>query len=757
MAEPSLHTLTERLSFFFPVIAVALVTSSMLLWQDHLVLSFVASLLLLVIGIVVAAVSLVSGRSTPGRRELVPTLGLLLNLLCLIVALGGVLFVTVRDFVQSSMPVGEELSEPIVDEDYCFRLEAPAASWELLDEAEAQDLNRDAQAGAIDESTGIVGIVLVERTNGADLDALTEIIRSTFPGQTIWVTNTARTTFAGLEAREFERSGIISGLTMSFRTIVFVHQDHIYQLFASCMADQYGSTTDCGEPFFSAFTLLPGQVRDRAVVSTTPDTVGSGWRVRDGIFESASYRLAVDPGDQWSLALGFELETMEPTAEVGLNRRNPDVYILVIPEVVATVTPQDYADRVLSFISSNVLQAEDAPPLMHTVDGHEVIFHRFLRRDEMTWQYLVGVISEGDLRIQIMAWAPSFDGLSDHLTDGLARIRLLSSDELRSLASEIESADDLQRSMGESWALRGGVYHDYAAQLRWRRPHRRWRAWAGDAARRRHPEATLFVMEPSVGVNGKLVVEQIEGVTESRYHIEVLRAMGIPDEEAAARRRTARPRRAAAGLVSHGRVVWDGLQFTYSLATVLRGDLACHLLLWARSENSAAAEAAMSQGVEGLEIASQQMTPTQTRGQVYMDERMGFSFLVPWQGSTPRDITLETSRPMSSVVTYEQGRSSIVIFAAASPGRTARDRVVNDMILQISRDRISNPFSGTPTESNSTLAGHPSAVMRWSGLLGDTVLHSINVSGTVYGVVVSQPSNATPSTTHIVRGFRLHN
>lgn len=755
MAEPTLHTLTERLSFVFPVLTGALVLTSMFLWNDYMVLSLVASLLLLVIGIVVAAVSLVSGRSAPGRREIVPTIGLLLNLFCLIIALMSVLFVSVRDMVESAMPQGGELSDPIVDEDYRFRLEAPSSSWELLDEAAAQDLNRDAQAGAIDETTGIVGMVLVERTNGADLDSLTELIRSTFPGQTTRVTETEHTRFAGLEARQFERSGVISGLTMNFRTIVFVHQDHVYQLFASCHADQYGQTIACGEPFFSAFTLLPGQVRDRAMVSITPDTVGTGWRVREGIFESASYRLAVDPGDQWSLALGFELETMDPAAEVGFTRRNPDVYILVIPEHVATVTPQAYAERVLNIISTNMLQPAGEPPLTRTIDGREVAFHRFFRRDGVAWQYVVGVMSDGDLRIQIMAWAPSFEGLNEHLDDGLSRIRLLSNDELRSLSAEIDSTEDTQRSMGEDWALRGGVYHDYATQLRWRRPHGLWRAFAGDSARRRHPEATLFVSEPSSGVYGKLVVEQLEGVTEDRYHLEVLRAMGLPDEEATTLPRTTRPLASASGIVSNGRVQWDDVPYTFTLTTVLRGRLACHLLLWARWENASAAAEVMAQGAHGLELPEQPMTPTQSRGQVYRDERMGFSFLVPWQGAMPRDITLETSRPMSSVISYEEDQRSVVIFAAASPGRTARERVINDMILQIGRDNITNPFRGSPTESTGTLAGQPSNVMRWTSLFGHTVLHAINVSGTVYGVIISQPPNSTPSSSHIVRGFRL--
>ena len=231
--------------------------------------------------------------------------------------------------------------------------------------------------------------------------------------------------------------------------------------------------------------------------------------------------------------------------------------------------------------------------------------------------------------------------------------------------------------------------------------------------------------------------------------------MGLPEEEVASTSRTSADFGAVSGITSQGTVRWDNSTYTFFLSTVVHGPLAVQTLLWTRPGNAERAREAMRQGAAALEIPRGPMLPSRIEGSVYVDERMGFSFLSPWSDATPRDTTPVTSRAVASIVSYSHDRSEVIVYAVTPPASSAREEAISEMLMQILRERIGHPLSGDPTESEGTLAGRPCTVMRWSGLVENTVVHSLRAHGTNYGVMVTGPSGAQPSPSHIIRGFRL--
>jgi hypothetical protein len=219
--------------------------------------------------------------------------------------------------------------EAIVDDDYRFRLARPGGRWFLFGPGEVTKLLPDAAAGA-NNMGQIYGVIIVEWFPQGDAAAIARALIDIAPLEEKAASTPEPIEFHGLKAVRYRMTGVAGGIRFRYQDIVFVRQGHVYQVLAWGLAVRTAEDGSDFEPFVRAFTLLDGTVKGRAAAAPVPGSVGIGWRVKSGIFESAVHGIAVAPRGNWRVVVGVELRKMNADAAVGLALAQPSAQAVVI-------------------------------------------------------------------------------------------------------------------------------------------------------------------------------------------------------------------------------------------------------------------------------------------------------------------------------------------------------------------------------------------------------------------------------------------
>jgi len=629
----------------------------------------------------------------------------------------------------ASPPAGGQHVEAdrIVDEDYRFELRRPGPEWSLLSEASARSRNPDAVAG-ITRSIQLQGLVLVHAANGRGAADLSQFGRS-LPNEagSFEVEREAKIDYAGAPAVRIGLVGTRGRTPARIDRTLFRRDGFIFELFAIASLDQVDAKGSAFDVIHAAFDSIPGAVVARPV--GTPDFRGVGWRVRDGIWESASYGLAWKPCDGMHVATGAELVHASSAATAALIARDPALAIVLFCK------RQPGVDAEMELVERRKpILAGFRPTDEHIVcEAAGRAFDLLVFRDEgpaaaVMAQGLV-VLDDVIVEIQVRAIGVEFDRGRASIPAALAGLSALRGEEFGTLATELLALADPQNCVGSDWSLRRGCFLDFENGFEWRKPPGFWTVWAGDEAAELVPGARLVFDEPMFGVTGAMIVDAVGPIQASDFHEQVLRSVlggtSAPMPTGSFRLGTVDL------LVTKGRSAGDGAA-PMLVATACAFGRSYVITVWGTAvdfDDVTAADAAAT----AVAFGSGPGAFAATTNGVHRDLRLGFELAAPSPGwefvDDPR------RRPDQRYVAFKNGGSFIAASVFVDASRSLAIDGIEDAVRGSLASRLRR--KDLKLELASTQYGGE-AVRSWRAKEGDSVAEFLTVrrDSTWYSLIV---------------------
>lgn len=552
----------------------------------------------------------------------------------------------------------------IVDENYRFRLARPAG-WKLLQARDIQEINPDALAGAVLMDAGKMGVVIVERAVADSLEGSAQLLVALYTSPTTKVESKTPIQLAGKPALRVVLTTELYGTPTRISSILFFHQGYAYEL----RAREWGSIGPDGNDitrFHAAFSLLPGKVTPRHSQRAVADTYGVGWRIRDGVFESAVSGLRIEPPDGWRLVVRRELWQSSDEAEVGLAHVGPDIFVAIWSSVVAP----NLAANQMALACRSLIPTDDDVHTM-TFLGDELALRVFESPEVINLRSLFGSHAEGNTRVHIEAWyVPDVhEQVLGPLREALGAITQLAPDERRALAGELGAMQHPQTAIAADYILRSGRYRDFGNGVMWKAPAGFWRIRVGDAAREATPRAALTMELMGQGITGQLRIDRDVTLSPRAYHA---RFVG----DAPAERQ---PVGHHSGFLSRAAVYPCGTIPHDDLRVSTVGD-GTGIMLWLSGPR-----AAMKRNQDAIETAIAGLGWFSGHAQgsllgIYVDARLGYS-LVPPAGWRRNKLAHPALVETGGITQWSNGTTNLQVMAMWNPKnlRSQFERRVADL------------------------------------------------------------------------------
>lgn len=637
---------------------------------------------------------------------------------------------------------------------YRFKLDQPGANWKLLDHDDARQVSSDAQA-AVSQDTGLTAVVIVEHVPGLRLEQMATLILDSMPIEDKSITVQENELYVGLPALRYELSGRVNDIPMEYQGRIFLRKDFSYQVVA--FAPSGIATREDWNLAFASFSLTEGEIQPVEDNASSPDTVGVGWRLKAGVFESAISGLRVTPESGWRAVVGAEARRMNADAEVVLVHQAPDAYFLVIPERIGGTSEEAYIrNRVDSTAASlkgsverNVIKSELlGQPVESTV----------LRGGEVPWTFQVSVAFEKGWAVQATGWYTAGVGEAGEkaIADAMKSVAWMPKAEQKALRSELLAAPDQQDAVGSAFSLRTGVFRDYAHGVQWTKPKGFWELSVGQEVREINPGAQLYGRYSNSALHIMLMVDESPtDLDATDYHDSCVRnvqeRLGLEVKEGAQKSRIG----SGAALLSNGRTSTGGIDLGYRVVSSVQGKRGVQLHIWGVASGMDEHAAAATQAAEALEIHAR-LPPNEVRKGVYLDHRLGFSMKVDrkhrYTDATPAELAGIGSYPTWGV----DGADWIGVLALRAI-EAGRDQ---EWSMNLMEDRIRDSFSkivksGVAKKEETTLVGMPARHLSWTanGIRLDAYL--VRRHQTIYALAATDADGGSEMIDKAIAGFKL--
>lgn len=632
----------------------------------------------------------------------------------------------------------DDATKDLADEDYRFRLKWPGTGWKLLREKDARHLNPDAVAG-LTNGSGVNSIVIVEHLPGAELSALTDAIVDGMAMEDKQVAERTPTKVSGIDATRIRVTGKINDLSIEFRGVLLIHQEHAYQMlaFVPSSMDKHGDL----DTAIAAFSIEPGTVKVRDVSRAIDDQAGVGWHVAKGVFESVASRLRVRPAAGWRLLIGDELHNMNPDADVGLANATVGAYVTAISEPINGGDVKGYIAGRIEAVMAELTR--DDQPVKATIMGEEVTLVRGKREGGMPLEYMIGVVVQGGRGHQFVAWYPvaKRDAAAPMVLAALGSFERMSDPDLAGLTTELAALPDTQNFVGSTYALRSGTYLDFDKHLRWRMPAGFWKFSVGQEARASNADVLLGAEDVVRGLQLELIVEQATSVTPAAYYSAVenhLAEAGVVID-----RRDEAKIGSAKGQMIEGKLARGGLALRYRTTAAVVGGLGVQLSVWGQV-SAWPDDATLSSFGSGVEVVPSlvEVEP----GTKYKDHRLGYAVGLPdkWRRE---DETPASMKAIATIQQWKSGRNDILVVAIYTLEQQD-DAWLIGLVEQTMRQKLAMAATSAPKAATAKLAGRDVRHLTWSSLEGRADLLMLKRNATFYAVLAisSDGSDSTLET-----------
>ena len=557
--------------------------------------------------------------------------------------------------------------ERLVDNDYAFALERPDESWSLLHEDEVRTMVPDAVAGMM-RAPLTWSCVIVERVPDLDLDAYADYLIGTMELQDVRVVERVAAELDGRPAVSYQVVGQHEGLELTFRTVISGREGFAYQVVTWAPLQPPPSISDLNRPARS-FRFLETVPRARFAGAIVANLHGPGWRVRDGVFESAAYGLRVVPAEGWRLVVGVELEVLNSDAELALYHQGSETFLTVIPEQAAGVDRKE----LIASVRRSTAEAMGALPTGRLIQwrvGERV--RRFVelttRGDGPFDQILAhGAWFQGEQCTQVLLnYQPALaDQAEAAIAEALKGFSELGPEERAELTAQLAELPDPEEHVGLDLCLRGGVFRDFDCGLEWRKPDQGyWSVQADQSVRVDNPDVRLQFESISTGVLGTIEARRGVEVDPRDWHDDAVNwIFDLPAGrviDATAPTELA----GAPALTTRVGATWDGIPLQWRITTCITGGRGVIHTVWATYAGLERYPDAVQASLDALTVHADGLVEIERTPGRFVDRRFGFEVDFGAVASRPRDRTPAGRESICRVVSSRRGPDSL--FAVCS-------------------------------------------------------------------------------------------
>ncbi len=377
-----------------------------------------------------------------------------------------------------------------------------------------------------------------------------------------------------------------------------------------------------------------------------PEAVGSGWRVRGGVAESAVAGLRVKPPEGWDLVLGDAVEAEDANADLGLLLRGTDLLVTVDAQESLGMSEQERLEEMLPVASlEKVRAAGKAVP----VSAEECSFamEPWTGKDGGIAYWIGGFTADGRaFCVTASCAAASREDSGKRLPEAAAALQVLRGKARDALAAELLALPDGQAAWQGPACYRRGVLRDFGHGILWRLPRAFWSVYLHDpkdAADEAEKGLVATVTDRVLGVEGTLEFHPAEGKDLAAYqkHMEgwfvdqsegagKAPAAGAPaaeDEEAGTGVEAALPVEFAGGRGLSTRI-HDAEGWQWLVVSTLREGVGT--TVWFGGEEAAmdAAAGTIREALAGVRLDPSMRAESLEKG-VYRNDLYGFSMTLP--------------------------------------------------------------------------------------------------------------------------------
>jgi hypothetical protein len=543
------------------------------------------------------------------------------------------------------------------------------------------------------------------------------------------VENRMPTAVAGKPAIRLVVTVTLIDVRFRFVIVGVLHQGHIFQIRGWGRADKADASMI--DDVLKAFEILDGEIVGRVTEREVVDTIGVGWQIEGGVYSSAVSGVTIDPPDGWHLAVGSELELMNPEADIGVVSARPEAYVAVISEAAPPSNREQFAAHLREQVAANLGVPTPVASVERTVFGKPWSLSRY---EAKSMDFLHGVEVDEHHAIQVLAW--HYKGLRERadapVTKVLASIQRLDPSQRASLRAALASRTPEQFGVGIGWSVRGSVYRDFAHALTFTAPEGAfWTLAGGEAARNLHAEAVLALEEKEHGIFGVLVTGEAEGGDANEWHTRVVEMWEAKSEE---RGELALGRHRAITTRVAGEI--GGAPYEWSMITTTERTLGVALVFWGPAPLRGRVGEMLDDAARGLEIVDE--LPETTHEGRYTDHRFGLSFTPP-PGFTLDD---QTASPLGRSIVSTKGKTVVsiqVIHVQQPQGSDWMERFLEQSL----RDRFSEVLAaGPPDRTTTQIAGRPARRMTWTKLLETLDAYTFAKGQRIFAITLANADTA---------------
>lgn len=599
-----------------------------------------------------------------------------------------------------------------VDEDYRLRLKF-SKDWQIFNEAEAKQLVADAIAGArVITGEGMYGVIVAEQSGDSDLAGLAQLLVNGIAGEDTQVVASQEMTFQGCRAFRIEFETTISGMRLRFVNTLVLRDAWLFQILA------WGAEATTAErlmAFAKGVELLDGDIRGRSTYKVVANADGIGWRVRDGVFESAVYGIRTVAPEGLGLAVGVDLASMSDDAEVGLVSSAPELYVTVTGEWVRGVDHDRYVELLLAGEAGEGSDTIELP-----VAGEKRVFQRYSVDAPPVIEFLFTAFFVGDRCLRVEAWyvRSAADAVRDRLRRAFAAIEILDESDMKRLSREMEQNRDDSFLLDAASVLRSNKYCNFDLGITWTAPSEDyWRLTCGPALHESDPDALLRIEAPRAGIYGTLYGFDDSSPADEFHEDRVAEFLG----EDAGKVKRADWKRGELEIRSAEAVDEEVYPTIDRVVTVQRGASKAVLSVSGTVAAMRDFDGTVRAMIDAIELPRHHPATELDAGGGYVDHRFGFSYAPPGTGWTHHDATPEGFADALSQHQWKGDDMEVVVTAMPIPPGSDPQVWLDTVMMKTIRQAVARNMglmarmfgSKEPERSTTTVAGTEAAVLRW--------------------------------------------
>lgn len=606
------------------------------------------------------------------------------------------------------------VGDTIHDVDYAVTLTRPSTDWRFLRENEATNLHSDAILAAINPGQSGFLMLIAERLNASSLNEYADIVVGSLRDADQTVGAVSDSTIEGHPAKSFEMEARVNGLQFRYLYTITENKGFFYQIIGWSLDSSFESVAEDLSDLQQSIRFDPDrQPRPRAL-TRAQDEQDINWILKDGVFRNVAYGFQLSAVSPFRLAGRQDLQTMGDDSAAGLVASNPTFYQVYIVELVGDQDHERFASNMLDNVEQELVLAGTGFDETDVVVGGIAAKQRVYTNTDLVGEVKFDVVQtwfyREDVLYRIQSWWPSSEAED-------ARLLLEKSYQTLSWMTDVDVAEaiaqqknfDFNNRVGDDFAMRNGVYHDFKFGFELAVPVGTWEIKTGPAAQQMNQVARLVASSASEGIFFIVIPEELD-MPHRPYHDLILQNMDVPEST------TVDPVRIEDTnlFVSAFDKQLGQIPMHYKLVTAVNGTRHVQVLAWVLKPNQKKLDNRFDEIFQGIKIPDMEPTMIVQSKEELTDHRLGFR-ITHGSGWDIQNNAMPNLSGAGNMVVLSSGDVAIVMMAICAPDGFDEDLAIEAMM----KNGQMNVDSTTRQEQQSSLANLPARQISFVGTRDD--------------------------------------